>query len=948
MGRCGILRGFIIIFFLVFLINIVCANIESPLQTNFLTNGTIFNSAFKTAYYNNYLYVLTYNYQFVTLDISNPSQPKQVSYLSNSSSINGAYDMLFYGNLVYTVAYTSQGLATINISNPLQPKQVNFFTNSSSLKNPVRLARKGNYLYALSYSNSSLITFDISIPQTPIQIDRFYNATSLNVPFQIIVVGDYAYVASDGSNSLTTFDLSDPTKPKQINHYINASSINMIYNFELSADSQYLYAVSNSNNNIIIFNISNPTSPTQIVNFVNLSSINGATGIVRINDYLYVSSANNKSLVTFKLDNPLQPQQINFFTNSSSLSLPKNIAEHNGYLYIPDQSNNGLTTFFIFLSIGNPNILSPMNQSFINEVLNITYNVIDNDTPLFSCSLYVDGKLNMTNNSVNNNTNSVFLPSFIEGYHTFYVNCSDTVSIGNSALYNIYFDASQPVFHLNAPSFLNTTIYDTNINILGNITDNSLYRVNETIFAPNSSIFYNNYSGDLPANTTFYDLSTSITSWYLPEGIYTYYLEAVDSHTSKYFDEEIKSEEKEKDKEYLLDLKHDDVTFKLGNSLGIKFIKDFDRIKFEFDGKTKKEKKQFSIQPSELLIKIQNSEYPCHYVFGHYWFDCAGLENPTENLDKEKNLLTIDFDMSTDTAITDSLGGLNENNLSLSFEILHCQPDWIAQYGACQANNSMLKYYTDNNSCDSPLDIPTDNNTYVDCGYCQQDITIQYTSSCYHNDSETDIINVSYIDNNYYACCAITGLYEDCWINFTPYNETFFERCYLTQNNFIVKYDENADFGLGNDKIFWAINLNDSNNAYKCTSYVITEEGRLIQTNPVYTKQSDTLIKFRDTNYEDREFFNIENGIGNVYFTKENLIFDGRDYVFGAQCAGNNQTLKSERWVKVGYENLNAPVTRSVWSVTQMGVIILIIIGGMAILFIIAVIINFYKKSRFG
>lgn len=46
-----------------------------------------------------------------------------------------------------------------------------------------------------------------------------------------------------------------------------------------------------------------------------------------------------------------------------------------------------------------------------------------------------------------------------------------------------------------------------------------------------------------------------------------------------------------------------------------------------------------------------------------------------------------------------------------------CKENWIAHYGNCSANNVTQKYYLDENSCGTYLNLPADNGTFVNCSY---------------------------------------------------------------------------------------------------------------------------------------------------------------------------------------------------------------------------------------
>lgn len=242
-----------------------------------------------------------------------------------------------------------------------------------------------------------------------------------------------------------------------------------------------------------------------------------------------------------------------------------------------------------------------------------------------------------------------------------------------------------------------------------------------------------------------------------------------------------------------------------------------------------------------------------------------------------------------------------------------CEPEWLVNYGSCLINDSMLKYYTDNKSCNNSFGLPSDNGTYVNCNYCSADLEKDYTTECYWNDTYY-VINYTWVDQNYFSCCVFTSIVEDCPTDYYPYNLSGVEYCTFTEDDFEVSYDENAYFGYGRDKVYWKIWLNDTNNTYKCLSYIKTTSGNIIQVNPVFTQKTVSFIQIIPQDYDSREVFVTYNGIANIYFTNENIVTDGRMYVFGVECSGNGQNLKSERMVNVFYESVKAPATRLMWA----------------------------------
>jgi hypothetical protein len=267
-----------------------------------------------------------------------------------------------------------------------------------------------------------------------------------------------------------------------------------------------------------------------------------------------------------------------------------------------------------------------------------------------------------------------------------------------------------------------------------------------------------------------------------------------------------------------------------------------------------------------------------------------------------------------------------------------CTENWIAYNGSCQYNDTAIKYYLDNNSCGTYFYLPGDNGTETPCNYCAEDLVQVPGGICTPNGTE----NFTWSDNNYYSCCIITGLPSDCDILVSPYNETGVMGCNLTASDFEIDLDSIVYYGYGNDKVSGHIWLNDTVSNYSCITYVKTITGGLIQTNPAHTQFTTGVL---NREIEDREFFIPNYGIASVYWTKENLIIDGRQYIFGVECAGGGSKKTSEAIVTVLYENVNAPVTRYFW----VGENIVPLIIGLIFIIAIAILIGYlYKKVKYG
>lgn len=266
-----------------------------------------------------------------------------------------------------------------------------------------------------------------------------------------------------------------------------------------------------------------------------------------------------------------------------------------------------------------------------------------------------------------------------------------------------------------------------------------------------------------------------------------------------------------------------------------------------------------------------------------------------------------------------------------------CIPNWVVNYGICQADDLMLKTYSDSNVCGNIIGLPFDNGTFSSCNYCSQDLVKDYQTVC----NLTGYRDFMWDDENYFSCCAITTLMSDCSIQFSPYNATIIvENCSILYSDFVVETDDNVAFGFGMDKVYGKAYLNGTSGNYSCISYIKTDLNQIIQTNPVYTKATNALLQSK---YDDRQYFPADNGLVNVYWTNENLIIDGRQYIFGIDCAGNTR-LRGEKVVTIDYENLNSPITRIFWASSANNVTG--IVAFFIILIILVIVAGFIWRQR--
>lgn len=286
------------------------------------------------------------------------------------------------------------------------------------------------------------------------------------------------------------------------------------------------------------------------------------------------------------------------------------------------------------------------------------------------------------------------------------------------------------------------------------------------------------------------------------------------------------------------------------------------------------------------------------------------------------------------------------NNIFVSLLNVSCVPDWqCSGYSYCGINDIRLcTNATDNNYCDINY-FGNYSELAVSCNYCNENIQ-SVNSECYLDESGFQKYNQSYIDLNFGSCCAVTGLLSDCHILVPPYSETEIKLCsgqFNTTNTINCDTESSTEYGFGDDKIKWFCNFNQTPESnVTCISYVKDVDGGIVQTNPSYDMKLNTILP---ENVEDRSSFVAENGLVQVYFTKDNLVFDKRDYVYGVKCSDGNAITEYQKISVPEYENINEPVTILFWAKNNLTGLML---GGIilfAILLVLSIIYKIVKKG---
>lgn len=289
--------------------------------------------------------------------------------------------------------------------------------------------------------------------------------------------------------------------------------------------------------------------------------------------------------------------------------------------------------------------------------------------------------------------------------------------------------------------------------------------------------------------------------------------------------------------------------------------------------------------------------------------------------------------------VNDSSGSLNDTEYA-HFTI--CNPNFVCDgYSACNISDMQTCNSATDTNCGSTYTGNYSEFSPQSCNYCSEDID-QIRGNCHWNGTNY-VQLVNWTDNNYLSCCVITGLASDCDILTYPYNITNYELICSPgtspiENDFELTIDDSVYYGFGwgglhSDKVSGKLYINGSNETFYCISYILTTDENLLQTNPSYTQRTSLALINREV--EPREFFVTENGLASIYYTDDNLIIDGRQYVFGAECSSATQHLVSSKLVNVYYKPINEPITRFFWFNENITGFLIILF---AIIFVIVII----------
>ena len=347
----------------------------------------------------------------------------------------------------------------------------------------------------------------------------------------------------------------------------------------------------------------------------------------------------------------------------------ENIDDIVAYLY--NSGSPGIGQQYPFInSVPIVNLVYPLNATHYAWNGSFIINVTDVETDDIECIINLSGdSVIMDNNYPRYNYTFTGL---LNTNYSFDIDCLSDYNSRNISGWFIN-DNINPNMVLHIPG--NSVFISKNITTLVNYTvhvqDLYLYRVNATLYAPNGSIFYNNYSGDM--SSQWYNITHIFNISPIPLGNYSSNIIAVDTHTAAEFKaKEIKNIDDKKGEYVFVKGK---IQFIMSEGVTLESTKEKDRItqKYNFP---KKAPREFDIM-ADSLYYINDSDYPCHFILnGNYWYDCVGLKNPKVFKINAKQY-KIQFDSESGLVETRSIGGLNKLNYSSWFLVTELGPQSV-------------------------------------------------------------------------------------------------------------------------------------------------------------------------------------------------------------------------------------------------------------------------------
>jgi hypothetical protein len=430
----------------------------------------------------------------------------------------------------------------------------------------------------------------------------------------------------------------------------------------------------------------------------------------------------------------------------------------------------------------NYDLLFNFNISF--PVLNKHYNYYNNSLIIYSgasmwCSV---NNTNWTINSTSPSTTLRFMnnhPFINEGRYSIFVNCTKQSGLDKyNRTINFTIDRTYPDIFVITPA--NNTIRNKNFTLTVRYYDLYLYATNTTVrYLGNNSVIFNRLNTSITGTQNWHNLTYKMNIASLPDGNYSIFMTAADTHTVADFKENPQETTtrttlkgvavNRKD----LKMKKGDITLIYPENVEIKTKKEKDRIIFEHKTKDIRETYEYSIIANKIVY-LSDSPYRNHLIINDkYWYDTEGLPDSSILSVSDKEVRII-YKQIRETESSRSLGGLNEINSSSRFFVDKTVPNMTSNTTQGYGNNIIFRFNATEpvkynatimlRNCSGNITRFISNATYATSHYFRSRyfdlnetyyIRIQITDNA--NNNQTYCQNVTtgeyenYIDNYYYA-----------------------------------------------------------------------------------------------------------------------------------------------------------------------------------------------------
>ncbi len=340
-----------------------------------------FNNIYDIAIYKHYA-IITNGFQVdpyltcIIIDIEDPQNPQFVTSFGGNGSpnyMNGAYKLAVENNYLYVLSWNDDYLNIYDISDISNPTRTGGIAVTVS-DTPITggMVAKDGYVYAVVCDNDWLKIFDVRDPTNPTLASTFSGNGApnyMNGPRNVKIYGDYAYVVTEADLSVNIIDVSDKTNPT-ISGVLLSTDLGdpldffTLLDLDINEDATYLYTTT-INGRFNVIDISNKTAPSQTSNIqdANPPYLSSAYSIQYRDNRCYLGAFGDNALSVIDVSDPTDPTHADILVDATYFSTGYALRLYGDYALMGSSSNYSFITVRITTSdtnlVGNENIRIP-------------------------------------------------------------------------------------------------------------------------------------------------------------------------------------------------------------------------------------------------------------------------------------------------------------------------------------------------------------------------------------------------------------------------------------------------------------------------------------------------------------------------------------------------------------------------------------------------------------